>query len=232
MKMEYLVLDTETTGLFNFSRPADEAGQPRLANVHMISADKNGAPIQAHDFIIKPDHTWTDADFDNLESPSNPNPLTRAQLEAEGVPIRQVLECYTEALIEHGLILVAHNAQFDAKVMRAELRRAGMDDLFDRTPNICTMRGMQKVIGGKWPKLVEALAHIGETLENAHSADADTDGARKLLTWMINTGNLPDAAVHKAKEGSKSAQAHAARKDSKPIPPASDSKRGDIPSEF
>ena len=227
--MKYLVLDTETTGLFNFSRPADEQGQPRLAHAHMIACDERGAAVKTQDFLIRPDHTWTDKDFADLESPGHPNPLTREMLMDKGVPISDVLGCYTEAMVEHGLILVAHNVQFDAKVMRAELRRAGMDDLFDKTPNICTMRGMAKIIGGKWPKLAEALGHIGQTLENAHSADADTEGARKLLEWMISNGGLPDAAVHKAKEGTKSGEARAAR-EVKPLPASKNT--GPVPETF
>jgi len=199
--MKYLVIDTETTGLFDFKKPADEAGQPRLANVHFIYADENGALVEAKDYIVKPDDTWTDEDFKNLERPENPNPLTKSILEEKGVPIADILKEYTEAIKDKMLILVAHNANFDTKVMRAELRRAEMDDLYGQTAKVCTMLVMTKICkiqgprGYKWPKLAEALEYIGEKLENAHSADADTEGARKLLAWLLK--NNPEVVEPK-----------------------------------
>lgn len=35
--MNLLVIDTETNGLFDFSKPADAEGQPRLAHLAMIA---------------------------------------------------------------------------------------------------------------------------------------------------------------------------------------------------
>jgi hypothetical protein len=37
--MNYLALDTEGSGLFDFTKPADAPGQPRLAAIGMILAD-------------------------------------------------------------------------------------------------------------------------------------------------------------------------------------------------
>ena len=238
---KYLVFDVETTGLFDFSKPADGVDQPRLAHMNYIIADADGAFVEQRDFIIKPDHTWTDKHFADLENPSNPNPLTRAILEEKGVPVLAALTDYSNAILD-GLYPTAYNAQFDCKVMRAELRRAGMDDLFEKTQNVCVMRPMTSVCkipntnrgGFKWPKLSEALDHIGHTLENAHSADADTEGARKVLRWLINANLLPEPQVHYAKKGSKSAQALAGRNgkyETKPIP-ASKGSGAAVPDSF
>ncbi|MEY4951800.1 MAG: hypothetical protein RL299_224, partial [Pseudomonadota bacterium] len=40
--MGYLVIDTETSGLFDFKKPADDPSQPRLASLAMIWADDDG----------------------------------------------------------------------------------------------------------------------------------------------------------------------------------------------
>jgi DNA polymerase-3 subunit epsilon len=61
------------------------------------------------------------------------NKITDDILRAEGVPIKEVLEWYA-ARIGEGRAIVAFGAQFDCKMMRAEFRRAGMDDLFDAHP--------------------------------------------------------------------------------------------------
>lgn len=238
---KYLVFDVETTGLFDFSKPADHPDQPRLAHFNCIHADENGDKISQQDFLIKPDDTWTEKNFADLENPSNPNPLTREILEEQGVPLLSALTEYSNAILD-GLYATAYNAQFDCKVMRAELRRAGMDDLFEKTSNICVMRPMTNVCkipntnrgGFKWPKLEEALSHLGHTLENAHSADADTEGARKVLQWLIRADLLPEPQVHHAKAGSKSSQALAGRgKDygAKPLP-ASKASGASVPDSF
>lgn len=47
--MKYLIIDTETTGLFDFSKPADGEGQPRLAQICMIEWDGESAPTCSAD---------------------------------------------------------------------------------------------------------------------------------------------------------------------------------------
>lgn len=205
----YLVIDTETTGLFNFKQPADAPGQPRLGHVNMIRCDKDGNAIGSLDFIID-GADWTEADFAAVEHPDNPNDVTRAKMQAHGVPVRRALSAYVEA-INNRDIVVAYNAQYDTKVMRAELRRAGMPDMFEGTPNICVMKPMTNICqiphprgwkSFKWPNLAEALEHLGITLENAHSAGADTEGARQVMQYLIQNDRLPEPSVKYAKQKS------------------------------
>lgn len=203
----YLVIDTETTGLFDFKQPADAPGQPRLAHVNMIRCDKDGNAIKTLDFIID-GADWTEEDFAAVEHPDNPNDVTRAKMQAHGVPVRRALSAYVEA-INNGDIVVAYNAQYDTKVMRAELRRAEMPDMFEGTPNICVMKSMTNICriphpkgwrSFKWPNLAEALEHLGITLENAHSAGADTEGARQVMQYLIQNDRLPEPSVKYAKQ--------------------------------
>ncbi len=60
------------------------------------------------------------------------NGLTDEFLHANGADIAVVLEQYREEILR-GLVLVAYNAQYDLKVMRGEMRRAGVPDLFEQT---------------------------------------------------------------------------------------------------
>lgn len=120
----YLVVDTETTGLFDFAKPADAAGQPRLAEFAGIvcTADPS-EPATEHRYLVRPDGWEMTADGTEI------NGLTTEYLAERGAPVADVLAFYS-AQIADGLIVVAHNAQYDTKIMRGEMRRADLPDLF------------------------------------------------------------------------------------------------------
>ena len=204
MSDRYVCLDVETTGLFDFSKPADAEGQPRLAHLALIYLDSEFNVERDYDVLIKPDGWMIDAGAAAV------NGLTVERLLADGIPIAQVLLEYTKA-IETGRVVLAFNAQFDTKVMRGELRRAGMDDMFMKTRNICVMRAMTDVCqipyangraGFKFPKLAEALAHIGEmpVTEGAHTAMVDALGALAIARWLRTNQMLPEPGIHLAKK--------------------------------
>lgn len=197
----FVVADTETSGLFDFSKPADADGQPRLASLTMIHLDADCGVASRRDILIKPDGWVLGAEAAAV------NGLTMERLEAEGVPVRDVLEEYS-GVVKSGRAIAAFNAQYDTKVMRGELRRAGMDDLFHVTRNICLMRAMTDVCqmpyangraGFKFPKLAEALAHIGVVNAAEHTSGGDADGALQVLLWLRKHQMLPVAGVHLAK---------------------------------
>lgn len=196
------ILDTETSGLFDFSKPADAPGQPRLASFALVYV--TAAPELAYegDFhrLIKPDG-W------HLEpAAASINGLSMERLHDEGVPIAEVLDEYIAA-VEAGRVIVAFNSQFDTKVMRAELRLAGRDDLFTRTPNICVMRPLTGVCkipkkdgrGFKLPKLSEAMTHFKLPLPDAHTSLGDARAALDLFRVLHSLNLCPAPEVHFAK---------------------------------
>ena len=199
-KPTFLAIDTETTGLFDFKRPADDPDQPRLASVAFIIADEFGREIEAVTRYVRPDGWEMPAEANSV------NGLTTDFLDANGLPIADVLDEYA-AHVEGGLVVVAFNAQFDCKVMRAELRRAGRPDLFEQTANICVMRGLhpygQQGLGIRkgFVKLSAACEWFGIVNESAHDAMSDAAAARAILERLIADENLPEAKVHYAKEG-------------------------------
>lgn len=202
--MKYAVFDTETSGLFRFKDaagvpvPADDPSQPRLAHLAMILVDEKLAEERTIDLYVKPDGWSMSADATEV------NGLTDEFLDAHGTPIIEVLSHYAE-VVDAGYVMVAHNAQFDLKAMRAELRRAGLDDRFERTPNICTMRAsmalkVQKAGGGKgFPKLSDVCAHFGIVLEGAHTAGGDARACLEVFRRLHALDLLPEARVHFAK---------------------------------
>jgi DNA polymerase III subunit epsilon len=199
---KYLVIDTETTGLFDFSRPADAEGQPRLCSIAFVIAKEKGQELESEHFMVRPDG-WS---IEGTEA-QTVNRLTDDQLRTCGVPVREVLEHYTELILDDGLIVCAFNAQFDTKVMRAELRRAGMDDLFDRTPNICLQRASVpykdqglKLSRGRYARLSDVCEFFGIANAMAHDALSDALATCEVLQRLIADGKLPAPAVHFAKE--------------------------------
>ena len=203
---KFAVFDTETTGLFQFKDqttgepiPADAPGQPRMASFAAILTDERGVEIERTKFFVKPDG-WTINDTYAAEV----NGLTDEFLNANGVPVAEVLD-YWAKLIERGLIAAAFNAQFDCKMMRAELRRAGRDDLFEKTKNVCLMRALAPYkreglcIMRGMVKLSEACSYFGIINENAHDAMADAEAARGILERLIADRRLPEPKVHLAK---------------------------------
>lgn len=196
----YLVIDTETSSLFDFSKPANAPGQPRLAHLAMIWLNADLFQERAVDYYIKPDG-WVIED-----GAAKVNGLTQEMLHEKGIPVAQALSLYEQAIRE-GRIVVAFNAQFDTKIMRAELRRDGRDDLFEQTPNICTMRELVGVCklpkangkGYKFPKLTEACAHFRIPYSDAHTATADALACAELLRKLRWLKLMPEPKVHFAK---------------------------------
>lgn len=203
--MKLAILDTESNGLFDFSQPADAPGQPRLATLAIILAELNENVLTTTkelNFMVKPEG------WEMRPEATAVNGLTTEHLLANGQPVRDVLLTYTN-LIELGYVLGAFNAQFDLKMMRGELRRAGMPDRFESTPNFCVMRALTDVCriprakgaGFKFPKLSEACKHFGIAEPAAHSAMGDATSAFLLVGELVRLGLMPKPEVHFAKPG-------------------------------
>ena len=77
-------------------------------------------------------------------------------------------------------VLVAHNMQFDEKILGSELLRTGHPNLVESRARLCTMRstteycGLPGPNGHKWPTLQELHRIVfNEPFEDAHHALAD-----------------------------------------------------------
>lgn len=198
--IKYAIIDTEANGLFDFSQPADADCQPRLASLCLILVDENLEVEAVHDILVRPDG------WEMNPGASAVNGLTTERLTEEGCPVCDVLDLY-EGAIDEGRAVVAFNAQYDTKIMRAELRRAGRDDRFESTPNICTMRSLVDICqvpkksgnGFKFPKLAEACAHFGIESDAFHTAHGDAMACLELLRRMHNLNAIPVPQVFYAK---------------------------------
>jgi DNA polymerase III epsilon subunit-like protein len=206
-KDHYLVLDCETSGLFDFAQPADAPGQPRLASLALVFLDDTLAAGRIVHHFIRPDGWTMSPEVTAI------NGLTTEFLMEHGKPIKEVLAEYSGHVL-CGAVVVAFNAQFDTKVLRGELRRAGLPDLFEATRNICVMRACAPVCrvpkktgsGYKFPKLAEACTFFGITNTGAHSALGDALAAAEILRHLAKANLLPAPEVHYAKAKPEAAQ--------------------------
>ena len=204
---KYVVFDTETTGLFLFRDkatgepvPADDPRQPRMASFAAILADEKGEEVDRHKFFIKPDGWTIDGTY-----AAKVNGLSDEFLTEKGVPVAEVLNLW-EGWIDQGLIVAAFNAQFDCKMMRAELRHAARSDLFDATKNICLMRALDPYgaeglcINRGYVKLEVACEHFKIANDDAHDAMSDAQATLEILKRLIADERLPEPKVHLAKK--------------------------------
>lgn len=202
MSEGYLIIDTETNGLFDFKKAADHADQPRLAELGMIYAGPDFRFQKEYTAFIKPDG-WKMA-----PEATAVNGITDEMLEAKGIPVAQVLQVYTDAILGEGRVVISYGAQMDCKQMRGELRRADMDDLFEITHNICAMRSVQaaklgiKKLNGKpgYPRLVDVCAHFDLPPEaEPHRALGGAWALLPVVQRLHSLNALLPAAVHHSK---------------------------------
>lgn len=205
---KYAIIDTETSGLFNFRLPADAPGQPRLAGFSMILTDDDGQIIDRLDTLVKPNGWTISPEITAI------NGLTTDKCEENGIPLADVLDAYTKA-VQDGHVVIAYNAQYDTKVMRGELRLAERPDLFEQTPNICVMRachgfGIQKAGDkkGGFPKLSDAYMHFFHMENpNGHTSAGDALACYDVFMHLRAQGALPEPQVHYAKNRPEAAAA-------------------------
>ena len=174
-KQTYLFFDTETTGLpKSWKEPVSSTQNwPHIVQIAWASFDDCGAKLAFNDFIIKPEG------FVIPESATAIHGISTGKALAEGVPIAAVLREFSEA-VAGAAQLIAHNLDFDEKMVRVESLRLGLPDIFQAVPKICTMKSatdhckIPGPYGNKWPKLSELhIKLFGEDFEDQHNAASD-----------------------------------------------------------
>lgn len=184
--MLILAYDTETTGLVRGSDYTDPAA-PFLASIAMILYDSIESKIVASlNMPIQPEG-WT-----MPEEAASINGLTDLYLNTVGAPANVVLP-NAIALASRADLLVAHNIDFDTKVIAVALWRHLINENVKEEdthtiikewlnkPVYCTMQSSKQIVNArnakgniKYPKLTEAYKFFfGRELDRAHSANAD-----------------------------------------------------------
>lgn len=171
----YLFFDTETTGLpKSWKAPVSDLGNwPHIVQIAWALFDDAGTRIAFRDHILKPEG------FVIPENAAAIHGITTEKALKEGRPAAEVLEEFSGA-VRKAACLVAHNMDFDEKMVRVELLRFGMPDALAGVRKLCTMKsstGYCKIpgpYGDKWPKLSELHIKLFEAdFEDQHNAASD-----------------------------------------------------------
>lgn len=183
----FLFFDTETTGLpKDYRTPfTDLTSWPHLVQLAWMKTDDSGKEINTGNFIIMP------IGFDIPKDASDVHGITTEIALDKGVPLRYTLECLNVDL-KWSDCLVAHNVEFDRKVLGASLLRANVPSYLSKN-KICTMKSSTNFCqlpgqrGYKWPKLDELYFKLFDRkLENAHDALVDVRACAKCFFELIN----------------------------------------------
>lgn len=182
----YLFFDTETTGLpNNWKGPVTDLNNwPRLVQLAYLLYDSNGTKISEGDYIIKP------VGFTIPEVVSQIHGITTEKALSEGVIIEPVLKEF-QSLINQSSHLVAHNMNYDEKIMGAEFLRHDMANSIPSKRRICTMVSatdfcaISGPYGYTWPGLsVLHFKLFGTGFDGAHNAAADIDATARCF-WEL-----------------------------------------------
>ena len=90
-----------------------------------------------------------------------------------------------------GQILVAHNSNYDTKVIRNELRRYGLS--CKPFKSVCTYKNAKKLIDKadiENYKLDTVCEYFGITMGTHHDARDDTDACRLIFNRLVKLGDL------------------------------------------
>ena len=147
-----VVLDCETTGL----------GQhDRIVEIAVVTLDPATLEItDEYDTLVNPERDV---------GPVGLHGITPSMVEAAPV-FEEVVAALARRL--HGRTLVAHNLQFDVKMLRYEFER--MNVAFSPGAGVCTYKATRR-------KLSTACEAFGIELENQHRALADARATARLL---------------------------------------------------
>lgn len=205
----YLFFDTETTGTpKNYKAPVTDLDNwPRVIQLAWQLVDKNGETIEERKYLVKPDD-WEVPSVEYFvkqgfseESAKNKarfwmeHGYTNEQNEKEGEPMHKLLDIFLGDY-EKAEYLVAHNMEFDYRVLGSEMLRYGKRAKKKKerfctmlaTVNICKIPGNY---GYKWPKLEELYTKVfGNNFEGAHDALNDVVACKECFFELKKRGYI------------------------------------------
>ncbi len=186
-----LFFDTETSGLpKKWKAPIEDGNNwPRLVQIAWIIFDENGERIRSQNHIIKPE---------NFLIPEEASKI-------HGISTEKAIECGKDLLfvlnelnreIDNSDILVAHNINFDSKIVGAEMIRKNLTTNLFTKRLVCTMESTTSfcqipgLYGNKWPKLSELHMKLFDVdFQEAHDASADIEATARCF-WKLKELNI------------------------------------------
>ncbi|MCD4705124.1 3'-5' exonuclease [bacterium] len=179
----YLFFDTETTGLpLNWNAPiSDLENWPRLVQIAWLQYDESGKEIKNKVYIIKPEKFFIPAESARVHG------ITTDLANEKGISLEAALNEFS-ADLNDSQILIAHNMNFDEKIIGAEFLRKSVNNNLSNIKKFCTMTSSTDFceIPGKgkfkFPKLQELYFKLfAKNFDDAHDASVDTKACAKCF---------------------------------------------------
>jgi DNA polymerase-3 subunit epsilon len=154
---EYIVIDTETTGLFK---------KDRIVEIACV-AFKNGKMLEEWSTLINPNRDV---------GPTHIHKITPSM-----VSIAPTFSEISNDLLRllNGRVVVCHNASFDVRMLRQEFERIAVNVDFGNP--FCTMVAARQTLPSGLDALSEACKELGIQIEGVHSALGDARMAMALF---------------------------------------------------
>jgi DNA polymerase-3 subunit epsilon len=183
-----LFIDTETSGMFEFKRPATAKGQPHIVQLAAIVTDDAGEIMARLSTLIKPSGWTIEPGAQDVHG------ISIEQCEATGLPIAVVMDLVNR-WSQQSSTVIAHNLNFDLAMVGAECSRCGVENCAKFCGRFCTMEAVTPILklpgkfdNYKWPKLTETYRHFfGCEMDGAHDAMADVIGCMKCYFAITKT---------------------------------------------
>jgi len=191
----YLFFDTETTGLpENYQAPLDDfLNWPRIVQIAWSLYDEDGNHWESQNYIIKPNG------FIIPEAVVKIHHISQERALKEGVDLSVALNHFLRD-VRSVSCLVAHNIDFDEKIIGAELLRTNLNNnYFSDANKICTMKMSAQLCklpsthgnGYKWPNLTELYQCLfASGFPDAHDAVFDVKACAACFFELKRRGAI------------------------------------------
>ena len=179
MAIEFATLDFETTGL--------SSSIDRVIEVGVVRTDSEGNVLREFSSLVNPSRDVGRTDIHGIT----------AGMLADAPTFQEVLGGLIDAL--DGAVIVAHNAAFDTRFLKAEFLRCGIPDL--EIDSLCTLKLMLSGFPRGPRRLADCCEFFGIELGATHCALDDARMASKLLHAVLTEINVPVLPMHCRLEG-------------------------------
>ena len=168
--MLFAVVDVETTGVYNLDR---------VLEIGIVLMDAEGTIVSEFETLINPMRDiGNSSDIHGIE----------ARHVAEAPVFEEVAGTVLD-LLHRADIVVAHNLDFDWRMLQNEFRRLGYS-LPSDLAGICTLKLFQKLDPGCPRQLATLCAMHGIEMDQCHSALCDATATAKLLSVCLHALEL------------------------------------------
>ena len=185
----YLFFDVETAGMpRNWKSPvSDTFNWPRMVQIAWQLYDNERVLLETQDFIIKPEGYEIPYEAERIHG------ISTERAREEGHDLKEALLAFKE-VIEKAEYIIAHNMNFDEKVVGAEFIRKSIEHRLFSSERYCTMQESTYYCklpgkGGryKWPTLLELHQKLfGTRFADAHQALVDAQACANCFFKLLD----------------------------------------------